>query len=373
MNSSHPFRLLLLVVLVALLAACGETPTDPAVQTETPAAALSPESSPEEALAYWQAAAEANPDDAAAHYQLGLLFFLLDPRQAAEPLQQAEQLDSELAPQVSRLEAALRQIGAVDDPAYQSTIIGQALASLEEWQLAQIALEQAVQADPKYGEAWAYLGEVRQQTGSGDPLEALNEALRLNPNSYAGNLFASMYWKRNEQPERALSYLYTAIEQDVSNLSLQEDLAQTLVLAGKVEEGFQTIQDLLDQDPENPVIWRMLARLSIENGVQVSQVGLPAARQAVVLEPDSAEAALLLGRAYMLTNNTLLAERFFAQAAEQQPALAAPHFYLGMLYLNQEMLQPAQGQFRQALALAEASGEAAIAAQARQILGQYFP
>lgn len=382
-----PKRSLLLLLAAALLAAfmlmatmltaCRQTSANLADPTATVASAPLATATPQDALAQsladWRAAVEANPDDPAAHYQLGLLTFLLDPEQAAAPLHQAEQLDPDLATQVSRLEAALRQITIVDDPAYQHTVIGQSLASVEEWSLAETALEWAVTENPQYAEAWAYLGEVRQQTGNGDPLEALNTALDLNPDSYAANLFASMYWKRSEQPETALAYLKNAVAQDAGNLSLQEDLAHTLVLAGEVEEGFQTIQTLLEADPESVEIWLMLARLSIGNGVQVSEVGLPAARQARVLEPENAEATLLLGRAYMLDDDPLMAERFFLLAAEQAPEDAAPHLYLGLLYLNQEKSQSAQAQLQQARSLAQASGEDAIAAQADQILEQYYP
>lgn len=347
-------KLFPLLLLATLLAACGTENTPSGQPTASPTASI-------------------QTGDPTEYYRQGLNLLLTSPEQAAEPLALAAEMDSTFSAQVSRLEAALRQVGAVDDLAYQHTIIGQALASVGEWTLAETALEQAVDEDPEYAEAWAYLGEVRQQTGYGDPLEALETALELNPDSYAANLFTSMYWKRNDQPERALDYLYTALEQDASNLSLQEDLAHTLVLAGQVEEGFQVIQTLLETDPENPEIWQMLARLSIENSVQISEVGLPAARQARVLEPDNPEATLLLGRAYMLDNDSLLAERFFIQAAAQAPDQAAPHFYLGLLYLNQEKFQSAQTQLKQTLQLAETSGESAIAAQASQILSQYYP
>lgn len=379
------FFLVLAAALLAagLLTACGQNAAEPTDQTATPLTApqsdgsLQPSDIPPDGLAQslaeWQATAEANPQDVNAQYQLGLLSLLLNPEQAAAYLRQAEQRNPDLSPQISRLEAALRQINAVDDPAYQYTVAGQALASVEEWPLAETALEWAVEEDPQYAEAWAYLGEVRQQTGNGDPFEALQTALKLNPDSYAANLFASMYWKRSDQPETALPYLQTAAAQDSNNLSLQETLAQTLVLAGEVEAGFQVVQTLLEGDPENVEIWLMLARLSIENGVQVGEVGLPAARQARVLAPENAEATLLLGRAYMLEEDPLLAERFFALAAEQIPEDAAPHFYLGLLYLNQEKPQSARVQLEQARRLAQAGGDNALAAQAAQILEQYYP
>jgi Tfp pilus assembly protein PilF len=117
----------------------------------------------------------------------------------------------------------------------------------------------------------------------------------------------------------------------------------------------------------------MLARLSIENALQVEAVGLPAARQAALLAPEDAAATLLLGRAYLLTENAVLAERFFNQTIQQDPALADPHLYLAIVYLNQENHLPAKQHLQQAILLAERSGNLSITEQANQFLDKYFP
>jgi len=327
----------------------------------------------EQAAQLWSDALDEDPENAQAHYQLGLIQSITAPEQASENLSKAAELDLSLDRQASRVQDALRQGQVVDDTAYQVTLAGQALLSLEEWPLALAALSRAVIADPNYAEAWAYLGEARQHAGQEDPLDALQTAISLAPESYAANLLMSIYWKRNAQPNRALPYLQTAVKLDPNNQTLQEDLAHTLVQAGLVELGFDTLITLTDQFPERADAWIRLARLSIENSVQVEEVGLPAARQAVLLDPENAEATLLLGQAYLQSEQTILAERFFFKSIQQDPAMPDPHLYLAIIYLNQQNPQPAETHLREALSLAEELGQESTAAQARQLLQTYFP
>ena len=367
---------MLLIVLIGV-AACSQPGIISATSTPFPpqatAEVLAAGGDYQQAVQRWQQAVEANPGSAHAHYQLGLIQSLINPEEATDHLQQAITLDPELEPLARKVLDALRQAEVIDDRAYQLTITGQALASLEEWDLAQEALETAVDLDPEYAEAWAYLGEIRQQTGDGDSLDALEQAISLDPDSYAANLFFSIYWKRNQQPKRALPYLQKAQMLDPNNLALKEDLAQTLIEAGLVETGFEIPEELTAQDPERLEAWMMLARLSIENTIQVEETGLPAARQAVLLAPDNPEATLLLGRAYLLNENPILAERFFLKCIALDSQMAAPHLYLAVIYLNQPNRQPAKPHLEAALSLAEESGDQAVAEQASQFLQRYFP
>jgi hypothetical protein len=50
-----------------------------------------------------------------------------------------------------------------------------------------------------------------------------------------------------------------------------------------------------------------------------------------------------------------------------------PHLFLAIIYLNQENQGPAKPHLQTALSLAEASGDQAIADQAKQFLQRYFP
>ena len=367
------------ILLLALMgeAACSQpgiiSATSTSFSPQATAEMLAANGDYQQAAQLWQQAIEADPGSALAHYQLGLIQSLTSPEEATDHLLQAIALDPKLEASARKVLDALRQAKVIDDRAYQLTITGQALASLEEWDLAQAALETAVDLDPQYAEAWAYLGEIRQQTEDGDSLDALEQAISLDPTSYAANLFFSIYWKRNQQPKRALPYLQKALMLDPNNLALKEELAQTLIEAGLVETGFEIPEELITQDPERLEAWMMLARLSIENAIQVEETGLPAARQAVLLAPDNPEATLLLGRAYLLNEDPILAERFFLKCIALDAQMAAPHLYLAVIYLNQTNRQPAKPHLEAALLLAEETGDQAIIEQASQFLQKYFP
>jgi Flp pilus assembly protein TadD len=371
------FEYLLLSICLLTLFGCqaqaGPSVPDPALFPWEAAAQFLERGDPQSALEIWQAVLEADPANADAHLQAGLLLALSDPDEAVQHLETAVDLDPIHTSAVTRLAAALRQAGAIDDPAYRDTILGQAFASLEEWHLAEFALENAVAANPLYAEAWAYLGEVRQHTGNGDALDALQTAYTLKPTSYAANLFLSIHYRRLGEPETALPYLQTAIQQDPDNHALQADLAQTLVEAGMVSLGFEQLDTLTEKYPHDPEAWRLLAALSIENNLQVDRTGIPAARQAALLAPEDSQAVLLLGRAYLLLGDTVVAERFFFQAAALDPGSPSPHYFLGILYLNTNKPDQAASHLKSALRLSEQTGDLVMYEQARLLMEKYYP
>jgi tetratricopeptide (TPR) repeat protein len=246
--------------------------------------------------------------------------------------------------------------------------LGQALGAIQEWPLAIDALQLATQQDPNYTEAWAYLGEAQQQTG-GNGLESLETALSLESQSYSANLLMALYQRRNGEPGEALDHLLIAEQQDPNNLLLKEDIGTTYAEAGQVEEGLSYLEETAEAHPEQSLAWQILARLSINFDVKVTNVGLPAARQAVLLAEDDPTALLLLGRAYFQNGNISMAERFFSEASILEPLSAEPRYYLGLLYLNQGDHPAAEDHLSQAFQL-DPTG--IIGLQAQKILEQYF-
>jgi tetratricopeptide (TPR) repeat protein len=365
--------------LFIFLAACSQTPastqvplstpapTEPA-QTETPISQGSIDALEQQ----WREQAAQQPEDPEAIYQLGLVLAITSPDEAGDILDQLEAISRDYTQPINRLRAALRRGLSINDRAYQLTQVGQALASIEEWQLAEAALQTAVEEDAEYAEAWAYLGEVLYHTNQ-DGYEALETAVRLNPDSYAANIFMGLYWRRSSQPERALPYLEKAASTDPNNLSLLEDLANTMIQAGQIEEAFETLNEFVEAAPEDSLAWTVLARVSIENDLQVEEVGIPAARQAVMLAPDEIEPQLLLGRAYLLLGNTQLAERFFSQANLTAPNLPEPHYYLGLLYYNLYEFESAQSHLQAAIRLAAEDGNTEFQNLAEMLLDKISP
>ena len=367
----------ILILLPFLLTACrsqvNSDPTDSTGLVQKTAEAEMLAGDLEAAAQIWEQSLENDPENSTSLYQLALIEMILDPEAALPHLEAAEAADPDLRTQTGRLKAAVRQATAIKDRAYQLTIAGQALSSLEEWPLAEIALERAVAENPDYAEAWAYLGEARQQAGSPGGLDALQTAYAINPESFAANLLLSIYYRRTDKAPIAIPYLETALSQQPNNLDLNAELAQTLIDAGRVPQAFEHLETLTEQYPENATIWLKLAQLSVDNNLQVAEDGLPAARQAVVLDPENPQAVLTLGRAYLLLDQPVLARRFLTQAADLDPQLAEPHYFLGILFLNTREYPSAESELHAALSRAESSGQELFVEQIKTLLSQYFP
>ena len=199
----------LLLLFLLFLSACGNEGTEISPETPIPLAATAEAfyqtGDLSSAADLWEQVLDDKPESAQAHYQLALIELIRAPKAAEPHLEAAERFDPALEPQIDRLKAAVRQATAFQNRAYQLTIAGQALASLEEWALAETALEQAVTEDPEYAEAWAYLGEARQQNESPGGYEALLTAYALNPQSFSASLFLSVYYRRAAAAIRGLT------------------------------------------------------------------------------------------------------------------------------------------------------------------------
>ena len=99
-----------------------------------------------------------HPEDAAAHYRLGLLLTLTDLDHAADELLSAARLDPQFGPAVETLHAALSQSTAEGSTPKGFITVGRGLGLVNEWELAQVAFQSAVEADSAHAEAWAWLG-----------------------------------------------------------------------------------------------------------------------------------------------------------------------------------------------------------------------
>jgi Tfp pilus assembly protein PilF len=323
----------------------------------------------EEAAEFWENTLAIDPNDPIGHYQLGLIYAITSPDDAVDHLDQAAALDQSLSDSVNKLKNTLRKGAFDEDPAYQLVIVGQTLADFGEWYLAKEAFLRGTQENPNYPEAWAYLGEAQYQTGE-DSLEALDKAIDLNPYSFAANAFLGLYWQRSSRPELALVYLQTAASLDSDNPAVQEDIASVLADLGNFNAAMTHLTRITELLPMESRSWQVLARFSVDYDIQVEDVGLPAARQAVLLDGDDPAAQTLLGRAYMLLGNDHYPKRFFTQALEIDEAYPDAHLYLGIFYLEHGEPENAKIHLETALQL---DGDGAIGRLAQQILERYFP
>ena len=113
-----------------------------------------------------------------------------------------------------------------------------------------------------------------------------------------------------------------------------------------------------------------LGEFCAENQMQVSEVGLPAARSALTLTSNSAPALDLMGRMMIALGDTDSAERFLQQAIEKDASFAAAHLHLGQLYLQQNQIEKAYQPLESASQMAGNDAETGLLA--KRLLVRYF-
>jgi tetratricopeptide (TPR) repeat protein len=326
-----------------------------------------------------QTLAALRPGDAALHYQLGLLLAARRPDAALASLLEAAELDESLAESVELLEQSLAPVEGVEDGGdFAEAVVlfnaGRALAGLDEWTLAAEAFRQALLANPQYPDAWAFMGAAMERLGN-DGTEMFETALALDPGSLAANLLYALHLRSTGRPSAALPYLEAAaaaVPEEGGDFAaaVAAETAQAYAAMGEVETALDQFLKAVELAPDDPTYLHLLAMFSIYNDVQIAEIGLPAARKAVLADAKDPVALDLLGYAYYLGGDTVSGMRFLFRSLDANPAYAPARLHLGLVYLAREESENARRQLELAVSLAPGTE---AAAQAQEILDTYLP
>lgn len=316
-----------------------------------------------------------NPADGGLNYRIGLLYATYDPDAALAYLAQAAELDPDLAPDALELQRKIRTATLFDEPAYTLTSVGRVLATLDEWELAEAAFHNATQLRTDYSEAWAFLGEARQHTksdasGEYTGLADLQLAISLDPNSIAANLFMGLYWSRQGDPKLAASFIQNTLTIEPDNPLLHAELGNALAQQGDLPAAEAAYRQAISLAPDDPLFYRLLAEFSLTNRIQVRQIALPAARTAVILDPEEPRSLDLLGNVLLILEDYQSAERFLLKALEVDPDYALAHLHLGMVLVQRNDMLRARQEFDLAKTL---SSDNWTIAQAQRFISYYYP
>lgn len=311
------------------------------------------------------------------NYQIGSLYAATDPLKALPFLNQAVDLDSTHASQAQALYDKIRTANLFDEPAYTFLISGRELANWGEWDLAAEAFHHAIDLKPGYAEAWAFLGEARQQmaiqeTGSVSHagLSELARALQLDSNSILANTFMGLYWERQEDYSQAQIFLEQAIALSPNDPFLYSELGNILAKAGDLPAAQSYYQTAIHLSPQDPLFYRLLAEFALQYQIQIREIALNAARQAITLNPDDANSLDVMAQVMLMLQDYHSAERFSLHALKTDPGFDLAYLHLGMAYIYLEEPDLA----RHWLSLAETvSPDSWTAAQAKRMLNYYFP
>jgi tetratricopeptide (TPR) repeat protein len=330
----------------------------------------------ESMIADLQTLAALNPGNAERQYQLGLYLSVRQPEAALAHLAQAAELEPALKPKADALVKGIQAARRADDSAYTLLEAGRALAVLSEWELATLAFQQATQRNPEFADAWAYLGEARQQTiPAGDTLAEqglaeLEKALELEPQSLAANTLLALYWQRRGEYGRALQVMQSLMGIYPDNPALQVEFGRALAQTGDLEAALQAYQRAIDLAPRNAAYWRLLAEFSVRHEYQVRQIALPAARRAAALNPGDPANSDMLGQVLLLLEDLTSAQGAFQRASEADAGYVPAQVHLGLVYMLRGERLEAYNKWTQVLQTAPG---APAADQAKRLLENYFP
>lgn len=307
---------------------------------------------------------EINPTPQVA-MRMGILLAARDPLSARTPLKAAGALQADGPALVRELFQAMETSIPAELPAFTFAQNGTILASHEQWQLAVEALSHAVALNPEYADAHAYLGLSLDQAGR-DGLESLQEAIRLQWSHSLAHLFLGMHWLHLDNLSEAQAEFTLADRFDPGNPTILVQMATTASREGDTEQALALFRQAAESAPEEHAFWLLLAQFSLRQEVRVADIGVPAARRALLEDPNNPQVYDALGYGYYLLNQPAMAERFILQAIALDPSLASAHYHAGMVWSLMEESEKARQAFQQAYAL---DPEGAIGKAAQGALG----
>ena len=305
----------------------------------------------------------------ASYYRLGQLLSLSEPKRATEHFLLAASLDPMYDPAVQTMLATLDLASLESDESRRLVLIGRGLGLVDEWQSAADAFRQAVAADGRHAEAWAWLGESKQQIGE-DGRSELDSALKFGPTNPVVRSLRGLYWTRLGDGERALLEYQAAAEYDPENPNWLISIGDAYVQSGDLLAALESYTRATEIAPANAMVWRLLAVFSTQYNVQVEEIGLPAAQMAVELSGEDPLALDALGWALTLLERYNEAQDVLEHAVALDPTLALGHLHLGVIALQLEEWETALMYLNQARELA---GDGPVGERAQVLLNQYFP
>ena len=246
--------------------------------------------------------------------------------------------------------------------------IGRAFGGIENWDMAEYWLQQAVDYSPNFAEAWAFLAEARQQRGLNGS-EQINRALHLAPDSSGVRGLAALYFRRQHEYAMALTLLQNNIEDQPAESTWYMELGSVLAETGKMEDAVTAYQKAAELSPLDYVKQTALARFCVQYEYRVSDLGLPAAEKAVGLAPDIPEAQDVYGLLLLASGDPEKANQAFSEALSLNPEYAPTWLHIGQVAItagNSVLAKEAL------LKTVKFSGNSIEGKMARRLLQQYY-
>jgi tetratricopeptide (TPR) repeat protein len=249
------------------------------------------------------------------------------------------------------------------NPSFTLAQVGQTLARNSEWQAAAWAFQNALNLNPEYVEVEAYLGLVLDRSG-GDGYPHLRNAVEAAEMAPLPHIFLALHWQIQGDVDRAREELELAAQLDPSNPVVAAELGAAYAAIGEFPAAISAYQLATEYAPEEPNFWMLLAQFSLNHEIEVGSLGLPAARNAMVLDPNLAPALDALAYGHFLEGDFYLAERLISRAIQVQPRRALTQYHLGLISQAKGKIERATRALEFAILLDKEGGVAQLAERA---------
>lgn len=188
---------------------------------------------------------------------------------------------------------------------------------------ARLMYEKAIELDPQYGGAYAWLGWTYFQDAfnlwSKDRPQALNQASKLARQAVAledslstAHWILGMVFLWQKQHNQAISEGERAVALNANDADSYVSLGNTLVFAGRPAEGIELIQKAMRLNPRYPPRYLNLLGLAYRMGGRCEEALLPL-EKAVILEPNFSLSYFNLAACYADLNRLSEAQKEVAE------------------------------------------------------------
>ena len=134
-------------------------------------------------------------------------------------------------------------------------------------------LENAVIINPDSTLSWDILAQVQSIDGNYEgAIEALNTSMEMkNPPPAEDYLRLGTYYRESQQPNDAIDVLETGVESYPDSVQLVQILADVYMQAGQRDKSIQTIQNLIERDPQNAQYHLALGTQLLQATTEISE------------------------------------------------------------------------------------------------------
>ncbi|MEO8659604.1 MAG: tetratricopeptide repeat protein [Bryobacteraceae bacterium] len=308
------------------------------------------------AIAKYQAILKLSPKLAAAHNNLGLLYFQQSNfPAAAQAFEQGLLADPKMTASLTPLGSAYFQMAqfakakAVLDRAVRLTprdenaqlYRARTMFSLGEREAAADALQKLLVQAPHNIEALYTLGQMYMQLAQ-VTLKQLNKEA---PDSYLSNLVSGQLLTSMEDYDGALAQFKKALEKQPGFRGAHYNIGNIYWLEGKWTEAIVEFKQELGADQFNCLAHWKIAN-SLLNLREDQKTALSAAQTALQLCPDLAQAHLDLGRLLADTGDYPKAVEHYRRVLQLAPEESTAHFHLATAYRRMGKTEEANAETR---------------------------